>query len=340
MPEPQKGCTISRRGRVSLVFALVIGFSLSALPARTAPPAPDASAVLATVDDQTITVDDLRREIARRERTYPGRYGRPGESEALLNELVRLEILAARGRATGLDRDPEFQRTIRRAMARTYEEGVLEPKLRELAVTDQEVEAYYADHAAEFTLPRMVRAALIQIKTSPKDSADKLAEQRRRAESALQEAKILPPGTPTFGATAVKYSEDQASRYRGGETGWLTEGAKKPPWDQAVIEAVFSLPKPGDLSPVIATPGGFYLAKLIERRESGVRPLTEVRELIRRKLFAGKKDAITRDFYREEGGKVKVEVNRDLLKALVTEETAKERPTAASGDGPPPLPGK
>ena len=77
---------------------------------------------------------------------------------------------------------------------------------------------------------------------------------------------------------AQNHSEDQASRYRGGDIGWLTVGDTNAPWDPAMLAAVSKLAQPGDLAPVVSTPEAFYLVKLVERQPASVRPLEAVKD--------------------------------------------------------------
>ena len=87
----------------------------------------------------------------------------------------------------------------------------------------------------------MVHAALIRIAASPHAVGKDKAELLKRAETARTEALALEPGVPGFGGVAVNYSEDQDSRYRGGDIGWLQAGTIDGRWDRKVSEAVFAL---------------------------------------------------------------------------------------------------
>lgn len=132
---------------------------------------------------------------------------------------------------------------------------------------------------------------------------------------------------------AVKYSDDQATRYRGGETGSLTTKEGNNGWDKEVIEALSALKTPGEVSPVIATPTGFYIVKLMEKKEGAIRPLNEVKDIIRYQILTDKKNRAEQEFYEKLKAKVNVSVNSELLKTM-------EAPDAGVRLEPPALPGQ
>jgi parvulin-like peptidyl-prolyl isomerase len=217
-------------------------------------------------------------------------------------------------------------------MVNKFKEDHLEPRLRDLSVTDEEIGIHYRENREKYTLPDKVRIAVIFVGVSPRASAERMELSRKRIESALEEARRLEPGTSSFGPVAVRYSEDQATRYRGGDAGWLERGNDGYRWPGKLVEAAFTLEEPGALSPVITADEGFYLVKLMERISGSVQPLEDVKGHIRYRLLALKKEAVLEEFFREMEERVKVEVNRDLLGAM-------ELPADGSGgQGPPPLP--
>jgi parvulin-like peptidyl-prolyl isomerase len=85
-----------------------------------------------------------------------------------------------------------------------------------------------------------------------------------------------------------------------------------------VKSAAFALQKAGDLSPVITTANGFYVLKLIERREAGRRPLAEVKEAIAYQLSVAKREHTQQMFYETMKAGLKIEINRPLLDSIAT----------------------
>ena len=139
----------------------------------------------------------------------------------------------------------------------------------------------------------------------------------------------LPDATRTFGSVAVKYSDDQATRYRGGDTGWIKVGNPRTRWEPEVMQALLALRELGEISPVITTDSGHYLVRLMGREEPALRTLAEVSSQIRHQLLAGKKAAVEARFHEELRKRIAVTVDKELLRSVTApkiEETMAARP--------------
>jgi peptidyl-prolyl cis-trans isomerase D len=76
---------------------------------------------------------------------------------------------------------------------------------------------------------------------------------------------------------AVHFPEDQATRYAGGDLGWITDGIDRGALPGPVTAALATLTEQGQLSGVIDSPGGFHLLKFMEISPEAVRPFAAVR---------------------------------------------------------------
>jgi peptidylprolyl isomerase len=282
--------------------------------ATSAPGFADAdSGALAVIGGKTITIDYFRAEMARRRGAFDAK-----RKEELLDSMVRSEILYAAAKSAGYENDPDVFEAIKQVMVGKYLRDNLEPKLAQLKASDQEAEAYYLSHQAEFGKPAMTHAALIRIAVSPKASDEKRAELLKRAESARAEALALEPGVPAFGSVAVKYSEDQDSRYRGGDIGWLPVGTIDHRRDAKVSEAISGLKSPGEVSPVITAGDGYYIVKLIETKGATVRPFAEVKDGVRYQVVREKKKRLEFEFIDSLKNRMPVTVNSGLLQTIAS----------------------
>jgi hypothetical protein len=158
----------------------------------------------------------------------------------------------------------------------------------------------------------------------------------KRAEEARTEALNLDPETPFLGSVAVKYSDHQKTRYRGGDTGWLEEGKADHRWEREVTEVLFSLSEPGEISPVITTKKAHYIIKLMETKKASVRPLDQVRDRIHYQLMKQKRAQIENEFLDELKGKVPVKVFSSRLDTIKPPKAASEE----KPQKPPALPGQ
>jgi parvulin-like peptidyl-prolyl isomerase len=144
-------------------------------------------------------------------------------------------------------------------------------------------------------------------------TAEKRGEARARAAQIAAEAKDA-NDPAEFAKVVARYSDDQATRYRAGDTGWLSgEGAGPAP---EVRDALLSLSEPAEFAPLIETPRGFWIVKLTERREVGRQPLAQVKELITHELSRQKSEQAEREFYSRMSQGLEVRVNQALIDSI------------------------
>ncbi len=268
---------------LSVFAAAVLGCS------RSPQPAPPASAApLARVGARDILPADLLAEAQfRRENGRPV----PGK-DALLAEMVEEETLVQRALATGLDRDPATLRAWRSTLVGALKGRRLEPAWQAATVTDEDVAVYFDAHRAEFATPEQDRLAVIFAAVPERAPAEARAAARGRLETLRAS---LASGSQTFAQAAAAASDHQATRYRGGEVGWIVRG-RAPSWLPAsVAEAAFSLDE-GALSPVLEAPAGCYLVTTLGHRAAGTRPLAEVSPLIRERLEREQRERVEAEF--------------------------------------------
>lgn len=143
----------------------------------------------------------------------------------------------------------------------------IEKQLSEKAapVTDREARAWFAQHAESLRIPASYRVAHVFLSRFDPKKTDRSAEIR-----ALHER--LTRGDADFGQLALNYSEDERSRHRGGDLGWLT--ANRMPVD--FIQAVERL-EAGRTSGPVETKLGWHLLRVEERHVSRLPEFEEVR---------------------------------------------------------------
>ncbi len=305
------------------------------LPLAAAAAAPPGNAaVLATVAGEAITAADLQREMAQR----PGQYATPEERRTLLDAMVRERSLVAAARAAGYDHDPKVVDVMERMMVARLHQDRIEQRLENLTVSDEEVAAYYAAHQEEYARPARSQAAIVFIEVPVVASDEARAEARERAEKVRAEAAALPANVRHFGKVALRYSDDRTSRYQGGVIGWLVEhNGRSYRWDPAVVDAVFSLAQPGDISPVIETEKGFYVVRLVDREDSQERPLEMLAAGIRRALMQERRHQLESELETQLTAGIAVEVDEAALAEVPAPESTV--PEAAE-PAPPQLPAR
>jgi peptidyl-prolyl cis-trans isomerase D len=130
--------------------------------------------------------------------------------------------------------------------------------------------AYYNAHIDQYKVESRVHPEHILFKTIGKTDAE-IAEIRQKAEDVLKQAKK----GANFEELAKKYSEDDATKPKGGDLGWIVEGQTVPEFQQAA----FNLPK-GSISDLVKTQYGFHIIKVLDRETAHTKSFEEVRDTI------------------------------------------------------------
>jgi peptidyl-prolyl cis-trans isomerase D len=136
--------------------------------------------------------------------------------------------------------------------------------------SDDALRAYYNSHIDEYKIENRAHVEHILFKTIGKTDAE-VTEIRQRAEDALKKAK----SGANFEDLAKKYSEDDATKPKGGDLGWIVEKQTVPEFEQAA----FSVPK-GSISDLVKTQYGFHIIKVLDRETAHTKPFEEVRSAI------------------------------------------------------------
>jgi peptidyl-prolyl cis-trans isomerase D len=141
--------------------------------------------------------------------------------------------------------------------------------------TDADLQAYYQAHLADYKVENRVHVEHILYKTVGKTDAE-IAEIRKQAEGVLKQAK----SGANFEDLAKKYSEDDGSKAKGGDLGWILEGQTVPAFEKAA----FSVPK-GQVSDLVTTPYGFEIIKVIDRETAHTKSLDEVKDSVEKDVL-------------------------------------------------------
>jgi peptidyl-prolyl cis-trans isomerase D len=136
--------------------------------------------------------------------------------------------------------------------------------------SDAALHAYYNAHIDDYMVANRVHVEHILFKTIGKTDAE-IAEIRQKAEGVLKQAK----SGANFEDLAKKFSEDDATKPKGGDLGWIIEGQTVPEFQQAA----FTLPK-GSVSDLVKTQYGFHIIKVLDHENAHTKTFDEVRNTI------------------------------------------------------------
>jgi peptidyl-prolyl cis-trans isomerase D len=145
--------------------------------------------------------------------------------------------------------------------------------------TPEELEKYYRRHIDRFEIEEQVKIAHIFFRVP--DGTDDKGKEKIQQEAGEVLKKIRAGGS--FEKLATEYSQDPTSAAKGGEIGYFNRGTMP----RALDAAAFSLPI-NTVSEPLLSPAGYHLIKVLERTESGIRPLEEVKKGAEAGLIAEK----------------------------------------------------
>jgi peptidyl-prolyl cis-trans isomerase C len=165
-------------------------------------------------------------------------------------------------------------------------------------VAEAEARAFYDANPQEFEQPAQVRA--LQIVTLKRGEAEKAREEVARRPA-------------SFGDVARRVSVAPEAR-AGGDLGWFGKGSGMP----EVFDACLTLPT-GKISPVIPSPYGFHVFKVVDRRPAAKRPFQAVRAEIVQRLERERRARAQEEFVAKLRAAAKIDVDEAAFEAATRE---------------------
>jgi peptidyl-prolyl cis-trans isomerase C len=270
--------------RASVVAILFLGASCS-----REEPVQEPEGVVARIGGRFITEEDLQAEAQRRMEN-----GRPVPAkEELLDNMLANQALVIRAQKEGLADEPEIRREIERLLARRLRERDLVEPLKAIEVSAEEVRAEYERRLDDYTRPGMDRFAMLHLKLEPNATEMKQSEVRARMEDA-RTMMLQQPGKD-FGKLAINYSDDQLSRYRGGDVGWIAVSKTTSRLPTEVLTTARTLKK-GAMGKIAETDNGLYLVMKTDTRPSETTPLEQMHATLHKRLIADRRRAVEAKF--------------------------------------------
>ena len=200
------------------------------------------------------------------------------------NQFPSAEAFATALAAQGTTLE-EFRAETRRQIL--VEQLVEQTIADQIAVTPEQVTAFYQDNPDQFRAGAQVRARHILISVPEAGTAEARAEARGRAEDVL--AQVQAGGD--FEALAGEHSDDPGSAVAGGDLGYFGQGDMVPTFD----EAAFSL-APGETSGLVESQFGFHIIRVVDRQAERMLPLDDVRPQLEQYLLGQNQQTATQAY--------------------------------------------
>ena len=139
--------------------------------------------------------------------------------------------------------------------------------VRQVSVTREELQQFLKQVGQGSTVSYHLRHILVPLPNTP------TREQVKATEKKAQTLRDRLAAGADFGRMAVEHSAG-AEALQGGDLGWH----KASELPDSFLEAVKNL-KPGQISPVIRTAGGFHILQLVDKRDEALNPVAQQQAL-------------------------------------------------------------
>jgi peptidyl-prolyl cis-trans isomerase SurA len=172
-----------------------------------------------------------------------------------------------------------------------------------ISITDQDVAGFYNANKASFNLAEpQVHLATILVTPQPDPNVKNLrsdkAQTEDQAKRKIQMIETRLKQGEDFAMLAQNFSEDPNTAPNGGDMGFIPESALEQA--NAELRKMVMSMQPGQLSPVIRTPEGYRILKIVSKEPAGQRELNDprVQQTIRETLL-NRKDQLLKAAYYE-----------------------------------------
>jgi peptidyl-prolyl cis-trans isomerase C len=290
-----------------------IGLALVVLALIVRPPiarsetTPAASGdVLASFRTGQITLADYEQVLSRKLPLERVQIAKPGGREALLQSMIRYDLLAQEAERRGYGQRFEVEQ----AAQRTAIDHMLAERLRvdPSSIPADEVARVYAQREREFSRPLMRRATHIRLATE--------------AEAKQLLIELRGANREGFARVARERNIDPRTRNQGGELGYfdkqgLTDSGRPTQVPQELVAATFKRKRVGEIaSAPIAHDGGFSLLMLTGEMPAMAKPRAEVDAELREQLAKQRELQALEALVQELHAQLKPEVHPELVDAV------------------------
>jgi len=272
----------------------------------------DGKQIALQINDQKINVAVLENFLEKQ--SLPVSAENAGELlKKKVDEMVVEELLYQEALRLKLDQTPDTRQRIRDILNQKLIEEQIRNKVKQLTISQAELQSYYDAHLAEFDRPEEVRVADLFIAV-PKDASDEQrAELKKKAEAALAEALATANQRPGFLRLIRKYS-DQPEKYAKGDTGFFNAEGKPGEIDPKIIEAAFKLEKNGDISTaVIEAADGYHIIMQNGKRPAFKKPFEQVARYLERRIKNDELQKKREELVQELRAKAKIVIDEKAL---------------------------
>lgn len=232
----------------SWFLVVVLCLAAGSLFSQTA----EVRSVIATVDGQTITKDDLYLAMIQ---MFPQQanevLARMVNEILVINEAERRKVRVTdtelKTRAVELGLTDELNQTLQRMLKTSLLAEKMIIAEKKISVTENEIKKFFEERKTQLGEPEQVRIRQIFV----------------LSESEANDILLALNAGADFAKMAMAKSQDTASKEKGGDLGFFARGTLVPEIEKVVFDM-----KSGEVSSPIKTAAGFHIIKVEEKKPS------------------------------------------------------------------------
>ena len=276
-----------KRTDLNLMTSVLLAICILLVPDATLAEEKNSDKVLATVGNEQITEADIFVKMLKLPPQARVRYETPEGIKELLGQAVKSSMLSQEGHRLGIPTKEDVARKIKGISDTIIVQELTKQEVTDkITVTEEAITSFYNDNKEKFIKPEEVKVNLILFEVNEDDLPQKKKEIQKKAEQALKQIKE----GKKIEKLAEKFSDDKSTKGRGGSTGYFARGKHRNTYGEIFETKAFSL-KAGELSDVFEDKKGFYIIKVVGKKERHEQTLNEVEKRIEKQLRQEKQKA-------------------------------------------------
>ncbi|MCO4793091.1 MAG: peptidylprolyl isomerase [Bacteriovoracaceae bacterium] len=266
-------------------FITILAFIITPLISNAA----KKDSVIATVDGSKILKSELD-EAYRQRMLFVS--DKPATKDDVLKELINRRLGISRAKKNKLDKDPIVQSKMEDIMYHAQVSKDLEPKLKKISVTDDDVKGFYKEHP-EYRTAHI----LFRVRAQPDD-----VEIEEALKKSIEVYNTLKKKPAKFAELANKFSQSSTAP-NGGDMGFQPAIRLAPEYFKAIKG------KPNEyISPPVRTQFGYHIIKIL-----AVKDFKSVNMPLYKKIVYDKKrDSVLAKYFDDlrKGASIKIEKSK------------------------------
>ncbi len=263
----------------------------AAAPSTAEAPSPIPKDVLVRVGSWTLTGPQFEERLKLLKEGLPNfDPAKPGSKEALLNELIRQQLLVKDAEGSGLARESDITEAVEDFRRTLLVQKLANQLTKDIIVDEKEARDYYDQNKDLFVEPVQytVREIVVADETAAKNILVQLLQGADFAETAKAQSKAK---TASDGGALLAFT--------------------KAPFE-AMQSAITNLDA-GGVSAVLKGPEGFYIVKVDSKKGGAMKPFVAVKQDLISGLTLRKQQKAILDHINQLAEKTKIEINKELL---------------------------